>query len=70
MAVEPLVDRSFVGYRRKLIEQIRARGIDDLAILQLFDHVPRHVFLPEGVWPRAYEDAPIPIGRASCRERV
>ena len=30
--------------------------------LQLFDRVPRHVFLPEGVWPRAYEDAPIPIG--------
>ncbi len=62
MAVEPLGDRSFAGYRRKLIEEIRGRGIDDLGILQLFDHVPRHVFLPEGVWPRAYEDAPIPIG--------
>ncbi len=62
MAVEPLDDRRFAGYRRKLIEQIRGRGIDDLAILQLFDHIPRHLFLPEGVWPRAYEDAPIPIG--------
>ena len=62
MAVEPLDERSFAGYRRKLIEQIRSRGIDDLAILQLFDHVPRHPFLPEGVWPRAYEDGPIPIG--------
>jgi len=62
MAVEPLDERSFAGYRRQLIEQIRGRGIDHLAILQLFDHVPRHVFLPEGVWPRAYEDAPIPIG--------
>ena len=62
MAVEPLDERSFAGYRRKLIEQIQGRGIDDLAILQLFDQVPRHLFLPEGVWPRAYEDAPIPIG--------
>ncbi len=62
MAVEPLDDRKFAGYRRKLIEQIRGRGIDDLAILQLFDRVPRHLFLPQGVWPRAYEDAPIPIG--------
>ena len=62
MAVEPLDDRSFDGYRRKLIEQIRGRGIDDLAILQLFDRVPRHFFVPEGVWPRAYEDAAIPIG--------
>ena len=62
MAAEPLDDRSFAGYRRKLIEQIRGRGIDDLVILQLFDRVPRHVFVPEGVWPRAYEDAAIPIG--------
>jgi len=62
MAVEPLDERSFAGYRRKLIEEIRGRGIDDLTILQLFDQVPRHLFLPEGVWPRAYEDAPIPIG--------
>jgi len=57
-----LDDTRFVGYRRKLIEEIRSHGIDDLETLQLFDVVPRHVFLPEGVWPRAYEDAPIPIG--------
>ncbi len=62
MAVEPLDDRSYAGYRRKLIEQIRGRGIDDLVILHLFDRVPRHLFVPEGVWPRAYEDAAIPIG--------
>jgi protein-L-isoaspartate(D-aspartate) O-methyltransferase len=62
VAAEPLDDRSFVGYRRKLIEEIRERGIDDLEVLQLFDQVPRHLFLPQGVWPRAYEDAPIPIG--------
>jgi protein-L-isoaspartate(D-aspartate) O-methyltransferase len=58
----PLEDTRFVGYRRKLIEAIRERGIEDLELLQLFDQVPRHIFLPEGVWPRAYEDAPIPIG--------
>lgn len=45
-----------------MIEEIRAKGIEDLEILQLFDKVPRHLFLPEGVLPRAYEDAPIPIG--------
>lgn len=58
----PLDDTTYVGYRRRLIEEIRAHGIDDLEILQLFDQVPRHLFLPEGIWPRAYEDAPIPIG--------
>ena len=62
MGAGPLDDTRFVGYRRKLIEDIRARGIDDLETLQYFDRVPRHLFWPEGVRPRAYEDAPIPIG--------
>lgn len=57
-----LGDQRFTGYRRRLIEAIRSRGIEDLEILQLFDTVPRHLFLPEGVWNRAYDDAPIPIG--------
>lgn len=55
-------DPRFVGYRRRLIEEIRARGIDDLEILHLFDRVPRHLFVPEGVWHRAYDDAPVHIG--------
>jgi protein-L-isoaspartate O-methyltransferase len=50
---DALTDGRFVGYRRKLIEDIRGRGIDDLETLQMFDRVPRHIFLPEGVWPRA-----------------
>ncbi len=48
-SVNPIDDNRFVGYRRKLIEDIRSRGIDDLETLQLFDMVPRHIFLPEGV---------------------
>ncbi|MDZ7779716.1 MAG: protein-L-isoaspartate(D-aspartate) O-methyltransferase [Gemmatimonadota bacterium] len=62
MGHEPLDENRFVGYRRKLIEEIRERGIDDLELLEIFDRVPRHLFLPEGVWPRAYEDVPVPIG--------
>jgi protein-L-isoaspartate(D-aspartate) O-methyltransferase len=52
----------FIGQRRALIETIREQGIQDLEILRLFDEVPRHLFLPEGVWPRAYDDAAVPIG--------
>lgn len=55
-------DAQFVGRRRALIEKIRERGVADLGLLQLFDELPRHRFLPEGVWNRAYEDAPVPIG--------
>ena len=62
MAAGPVEDHRFTGYRRRLIEEVRGRGVEDLGILQLFDLVPRHLFLPEGVWNRAYEDAPIPIG--------
>lgn len=55
-------DAQFIGRRRALIEIIRERGTSDLRILKLFDEIPRHRFLPEGVWNRAYEDAAIPIG--------
>lgn len=62
MGSGPLDDHRFTGRRRHLIEEVRGHGIQDLGVLQLFDLVPRHIFLPEGVWNRAYEDAPIPIG--------
>lgn len=55
-------ERRFVGARRRLIEFIRERGIQDLEVLQAFDCIPRHRFLPEGMWHRAYEDVPLPIG--------
>ena len=62
MGSEALTDRRFERQRRQLIETIRDRGIDDLEVLRVFDLVPRHLFVPEGVQHRAYEDAPVPIG--------
>ncbi len=62
MEPEPLSDPRFLGYRRRLIEEIRESGTDSLEILQLFDQVPRHLFVPEGVHPRAYDDTPVSIG--------
>jgi len=41
---------------------LQERGIRDLTVLRAFDLVPRHVFVPEAVQHRAYEDAPLPIG--------
>jgi protein-L-isoaspartate(D-aspartate) O-methyltransferase len=61
VGLEP-VEHRFVAHRRRLIEEIRSKGIEELDILQLFDRVPRHLFVPEGVWPRVYQDVPIPIG--------
>jgi len=62
LATDSLSDRRWERLRRSLIEQIRDRGIGDLEVLQVFDRVPRHRFLPESVHNRAYEDAPLPIG--------
>ena len=55
-------DHRFTGRRRALIEEIRAAGVSDLGILELFDRVPRHLFLPEAVWGQAYQDKAVPIG--------
>jgi protein-L-isoaspartate(D-aspartate) O-methyltransferase len=48
--------------RRQLIETVRERGIEDLVVLRTLDLVPRHLFVPESVQHRAYDDAPVPIG--------
>lgn len=58
----PLMSDRFVAQRRALVGRIQERGIHELEILRAFDLVPRHEFLPEAVWHRAYEDAPVPIG--------
>lgn len=52
----------FVAQRRALIGRMQERGIRDLEILRAFDLVPRHLFVPQAVAHRAYEDAPVPIG--------
>ncbi|HYK81907.1 MAG TPA: protein-L-isoaspartate(D-aspartate) O-methyltransferase [Gemmatimonadales bacterium] len=44
------------------MEQLRTLGIRDLAVLKAFAETPRHLFVPEAVRHRAYEDAALPIG--------
>jgi protein-L-isoaspartate(D-aspartate) O-methyltransferase len=50
------------GYRERLVETLRGKGIRDLAVLHAIAEVPRHLFLPEYLWHRAYDDAALPIG--------
>ncbi|MHB0962350.1 MAG: protein-L-isoaspartate(D-aspartate) O-methyltransferase [Gemmatimonadaceae bacterium] len=56
------VTPQFTGARRRLIDELRAKGISDMAVLRALDLTPRHQFVPTGVRHRAYEDAPLPIG--------
>jgi protein-L-isoaspartate(D-aspartate) O-methyltransferase len=52
----------FSGYRTRLVEGLRAKGIRDLAVLRAFAETPRHLFVPQALRHRAYEDAALPIG--------
>lgn len=56
------VEAEFRGARHRLVETIRSKGINDLAVLRAFEMTPRHLFVPTGLWHKAYEDAPLPIG--------
>jgi protein-L-isoaspartate(D-aspartate) O-methyltransferase len=50
------------GYRSRLVERLRQRGIRDLAVLRAFGETPRHLFVPEALRNRAYDDSALPIG--------
>jgi protein-L-isoaspartate(D-aspartate) O-methyltransferase len=50
------------GYRGQLVETLQQKGIRDLAVLHAIRMVPRHLFVPESVRHRAYDDAALPIG--------
>jgi protein-L-isoaspartate(D-aspartate) O-methyltransferase len=50
------------GYRGKLIDLLQQKGIRDLAVLRAIRMVPRHLFVPESVRHRAYDDVALPIG--------
>ena len=43
-------------------EQVEAREVRDPRVLEAMRRVPRHLFVPESVRERAYEDRPQPIG--------
>jgi protein-L-isoaspartate(D-aspartate) O-methyltransferase len=50
------------GARQRLVEQLRQKGVSDLAVLRAFELTPRHAFVPTGIRHRAYEDTALPIG--------
>jgi protein-L-isoaspartate(D-aspartate) O-methyltransferase len=53
---------SYGGYRGRLVEILQRKGIRNLAVLRAVRMVPRHLFVPESVRHRAYDDVALPIG--------
>ncbi len=54
---------SYAGYRSRLVETLQAKGIKDLLVLKAVSEAPRHLFVPESMRHRAYEDEAMPIGQ-------
>jgi protein-L-isoaspartate(D-aspartate) O-methyltransferase len=56
------VTDGFVGYRSQLVETLQRKGVRDMAVLRAVGTIPRHLFVPESLRHRAYEDEALPIG--------
>ena len=48
--------------RDRLIERLRAKGIQNERVLDAMRTMPRHLFVDEAMSSRAYEDSSLPIG--------
>jgi protein-L-isoaspartate(D-aspartate) O-methyltransferase len=53
----------FETARNEMVEkQLKTRDIKSSAVLDAMNNVPRHLFVPENLQSRAYDDSPLPIG--------
>lgn len=50
------------GLRKKLVETVRKKGIEDKKILDAINKVPRHLFMDTGFVNFAYKDQAFPVG--------
>jgi protein-L-isoaspartate(D-aspartate) O-methyltransferase len=50
-----------IARNRMVKDQIVRRGITDERVLASLRSVPRHLFVDQAFWPRAYSDHPLPI---------
>jgi protein-L-isoaspartate(D-aspartate) O-methyltransferase len=49
------------GKRKKLVEDLRNKGVDDEEVLRAIDRVPRHLFMDPAFLNHAYVDKAFPI---------
>ncbi len=58
-----MIEESFEakGKRKKLIEELRGKGISDERVLEAMGRVPRHFFMDDAFLRHAYQDKAFPI---------
>jgi protein-L-isoaspartate(D-aspartate) O-methyltransferase len=61
---ESMIEDTFrhKGLRKKLVEEIRQKGIKDERVLAAIDKVPRHAFMDSSFINFSYKDQAFPIG--------
>jgi protein-L-isoaspartate(D-aspartate) O-methyltransferase len=53
---------TFRRVREQMIENLLNMGIKDFRVLDAISQVPRHIFIDEALWSRAYENRSLTIG--------
>jgi len=58
-----MIDESFEakGKRKRLIEELRSKGISNERVLEAMGRVPRHLFMDDAFLKHAYQDKAFPI---------
>ena len=44
-----------------MVEQLRAQGVENERVLQAMNKIPRHLFVEEALWEKAYELCSLPL---------
>ncbi len=58
-----LLQQNYMTMRQQMVEeQIKRRGISNIAVLDAMLNVPRHLFVPNNLQASAYYDCPLEIG--------
>lgn len=58
----PAAAQDFGKLRRGMVEELRQRGIRETEVLEAMAQVPRHLFVPESVRDKAYDDHALSLG--------
>lgn len=56
------MNKSFYGQQKRLIATLKEAGITHKRVLEVMATTPRHLFVPESLAHRAYENNALPIG--------
>lgn len=55
--------QNFQGMAKRLVGLLRQQGISNEQVLQVIADTPRHLFMPESLAHKAYENTALPIGK-------